>query len=164
MAANKQMRSLSTPFICFLSAALALTVYLLTLSPDLTWANFSSDGGELITAALTWGVPHPPGYPAYVVVAHFFSWLPVGTAVYRLNLLSAVCVAGAVGLVTAVNYRFVVGDLSPSDGDKSPTTNSVNPLQYRHDYQPHQRQSENGAPFTNRASLSGAGAAFCGGR
>ncbi|HRQ40549.1 MAG TPA: DUF2723 domain-containing protein [Chloroflexota bacterium] len=123
MAANKQMRSLSTPFICFLSAALALTVYLLTLSPDLTWANFSSDGGELITAALTWGVPHPPGYPAYVVVAHFFSWLPVGTAVYRLNLLSAVCVAGAVGLVTAVNYRFVVGDLSPSDGDKSPITN-----------------------------------------
>ncbi len=119
------MRSIPHSFISFLSAALALTVYLLTLSPDLTWANFSSDGGELITAATTWGVPHPPGYPTYVLLGHLVNWLPWGTAVYRFNLFSALCVAGAVGLVTAVNYQFVIGDLSPSNGDESPTTNIV---------------------------------------
>ncbi|GIK55141.1 MAG: hypothetical protein BroJett015_08040 [Chloroflexota bacterium] len=118
------MRSLPYPLICFLSAALALAVYLFTLAPDLTWANFGSDGGELITAAMTWGVPHPPGYPTYVLLGHLVGWLPFGTAVYRFNLFSAVCVAGAVGLVTAVNLWFVVGDLSPSAGDKSPTTNT----------------------------------------
>ncbi|MBX3056896.1 MAG: DUF2723 domain-containing protein [Anaerolineae bacterium] len=118
------MRSRPYPLICVLAAALALTVYILTLSPDLTWANFGSDGGELITAALTWGVPHPPGYPTYVLLGHLVGWLPFGTAVYRFNLFSALCVAGAVGLVTAVNLWFVVGDLSPADGDKSPTTNT----------------------------------------
>jgi hypothetical protein len=126
MAAIKRMRpSSSYPLICFLSAALALTVYLLTLSPDLTWANFSSDGGELITAAVTWGVPHPPGYPTYVLLGHIFSWLPVSTAAYRFNLFSAVCMAGAAGLVTAVNVRFVGGNSLPSEGDKSLTTNVV---------------------------------------
>ena len=89
------MRSIPHSFISFLSAALALTIYLLTLSPDLTWANFSSDGGELITAAATWGVPHPPGYPTYVLLGHLVNWLPLGTAVYRFNLFSALCVAGA---------------------------------------------------------------------
>lgn len=116
------MRSLPYPLICVLAAALALAVYILTLAPDLTWANFGSDGGELITAALTWGVPHPPGYPTYVLLGHLVGWLPFGTAVYRFNLFSAVCVAGAVGLVTAVNL-FVVGNSLPSEGDKSPTTN-----------------------------------------
>ncbi|MCL4265639.1 MAG: DUF2723 domain-containing protein [Anaerolineae bacterium] len=109
--------------ISLLTAMVALAVYLRTLAPDLTWANFSSDGGELITAAVTWGVPHPPGYPTYVLLGHLWSWLPLGTAVYRFNLFSAVCVAGAVGLITAVNV-FVVGNSLPSDGDKSPTTNA----------------------------------------
>ncbi|NJN53801.1 MAG: DUF2723 domain-containing protein [Anaerolineae bacterium] len=100
--------------ISVFTALVALLVYGRTLSPDLTWANFSSDGGELITAAVTWGVPHPPGYPTYVLLGHMVSWLPVGTVALRFNLLSALCVAGAVGLVTAVNYQFVAGDELPT--------------------------------------------------
>lgn len=83
----------------------ALAVYGLTLAPDLAWANFGSDGGELITTAVTLGVPHPSGYPTYVLLGKLFSWLPLGTVAYRLNLFSAVCVALAAGLVTAVNQR-----------------------------------------------------------
>ncbi len=116
-----------TFFVSLCTAVLALAIYLRTLSPDLTWANFSGDGGELITAAMTWGVPHPPGYPTYVLLGHLVGWLPGGTAVYRFNLFSAVCVTGAVGLVTAVNYRFVVGDSSPADGGKLLTTNVTIP-------------------------------------
>lgn len=80
---------------------LVLGIYLLTLPSDLTWANFGSDGGELITAVVTLGVPHPPGYPTYVLLGKLASLLPVGTVAFRLNLFSALCVALAAGVVSA---------------------------------------------------------------
>lgn len=80
---------------------LALAVYLLSLAPDLTWANYGGDGGELITAAVTLGIPHPPGYPTYVLLGKLVSYLPVGSIAYRFNLLSALAMALAAGFVTA---------------------------------------------------------------
>lgn len=77
----------------------ALFVYLLTLAPDLTWAHHGADGGELITAAVTFGVPHPPGYPLYVVLGRLAAYLPLGTVAWRFHLFSAVCTAGAVALL-----------------------------------------------------------------
>ncbi len=90
------------------TAGVLLTVYGLTMAPDLTWANSAQDGGELVTAAVTLGVPHPPGYPTYVALGKLFSWLPVGTVAFRLNLLSSVTVAMAGGLLTALLW--LVGD------------------------------------------------------
>lgn len=81
------------------ATALALGIYLLTLAPDLSWDNAATDGGELITAAVTLGIPHPPGYPLYVVLGKLFSLLPLGTVAWRFNLLSAVCGALAVGIL-----------------------------------------------------------------
>ncbi len=80
---------------------MALGVYLLTLAPDLTSAHFGGDGGELITAAVTRGIPHPPGYPTYLLLGKLFSYLPLGTVAFRFNLFSAVCTAAAAALVTA---------------------------------------------------------------
>ena len=80
-------------------AGLALLVYGLTLTPDLSWANAATDGGELITASATLGIPHPPGYPTYVVLGKLFSLLPWGTIAFRYNLFSAVCVAAAAGVL-----------------------------------------------------------------
>lgn len=83
-------------------ALIALSVYLLTMAPDLTWSHFGTDGGELAAAAATLGIPHPPGYPTYVIVGHTFTRLPLGGSVaYRLNLLSAVSTAVAASLATA---------------------------------------------------------------
>jgi hypothetical protein len=84
------------------TAGCALAVYLLTLAPDLTFANYGVDGGELITAAVTLGIPHPPGYPSYVLLGKLFSYLPVGTIAFRFNLFSAVNMALAAGFVTAI--------------------------------------------------------------
>ncbi len=53
------------PVVLFLSL---LTVYGMTLAPGLTWANSGADGGDLITAAATGGVPHPTGYPVYLLL------------------------------------------------------------------------------------------------
>ncbi len=97
------IQAVSEPVALRLYAAaatlIALGVYLLTLAPDLTWANAATDGGELITAAATLGIPHPPGYPLYVVLGKLFSMLPLGTVALRFNLLSAVCGALAVGVL-----------------------------------------------------------------
>lgn len=96
-----------------LTTLIALLVYRLTLSPDLTWANFSADGGELISTAATLGIPHPPGYPTYILLGNFFSRLPISTVAFRFNLFSALCVALAAGLVTAVNQSLSIANSSP---------------------------------------------------
>jgi hypothetical protein len=64
-------------------------LYARTLAPGITWAHASSDSGDLITAAATLGVAHPPGYPTYLLLAHLAQYLPVGDLALRTNLLSA---------------------------------------------------------------------------
>ncbi len=72
-------------------AATLAAVYGLTLAPGYTWANRAADAGDLITAAYTGGVAHPPGYPTYLLLARLFQYLPFGTLALRTNLLSALC-------------------------------------------------------------------------
>jgi hypothetical protein len=97
--------SLSLKSSSFLTAGFSILVYLLTRERDLTWANWGGDGGELITAAVTWGVPHPPGYPTYVLLGNLFGRLPFGTVAFRFHLLSALGTAVGAAFVTATVYR-----------------------------------------------------------
>lgn len=78
-----------------LAFGVPLAVYLLTLPPGLTWAHDGADGGDLIAAAKTLGIPHPPGYPLYTLMARLFLCAPWGTPAYRVGLLSAVAGAAA---------------------------------------------------------------------
>jgi len=75
-------------------ALIVLLGYGLTLAPTVTlW-----DAGELIAAARTLGIPHPPGTPLFVLLAHVWALaLPVGEYALRTNLLSATASAGAAG-------------------------------------------------------------------
>lgn len=75
-------------------------LYGLTLCRTVYWY----DSAEFVTAAVTLGVTHPPGYPLYTLIGHLFTWLPVEAAT-AVNLMSAAFAAVAVGLV------FVVGRL-----------------------------------------------------
>jgi MFS family permease len=89
----------STVYSAALTTLAALFIYYLTLAPDLTWANYGADGAELITAVVTHGGPHPPGYPLYLLLGRLFYHLPLEPVAYRFNLLSAVCLALAAGFV-----------------------------------------------------------------
>lgn len=93
-----------------LSATLAFAIYLATLAPDLTWNHNSYDGGELITAAVTLGIPHPPGYPTYVLLGKLISLIPLGTVAFRFNLFSAVATAAATGLLAMTIGRLFIGE------------------------------------------------------
>lgn len=78
---------------------LAFLLYARTAAPSLTWAQFGADGGDLIAAASTWGVPHPSGYPTYCLLARAFHVLvPLDPPARSYNLFSALCGAISVWL------------------------------------------------------------------
>jgi tetratricopeptide (TPR) repeat protein len=108
---------------CFVFAV-ALSVFLFTLAPTITFG----DSGELIAAAITLGVAHPPGYPLWLILAKFFSLFPVGTIAYRLNLMSAILDAAAVGILTLVISRSipkVCGRIIPREAFESPVAGVI---------------------------------------
>jgi Protein of unknown function (DUF2723) len=85
-------------------AAVVLAVFVLTLAPTVTFW----DAGEFIAAAKTLGIPHPPGTPLFVMIAHVWAMLvPVGEFALRTNLLSAVLSAAAAGLFFLVAHETV---------------------------------------------------------
>ena len=83
--------------------------YGLTLAPSLSWANGGADGGDFITAVAVNGVPHPTGYPLYLLIAKIFQWLPVGNLAFRTNLLSAFCTILATLLIFITIDRLLAG-------------------------------------------------------
>lgn len=89
--------------------ALAFLLYAITLAPGLTWAHDGDDGGDLAAAVGVGGVPHPPGYPTYLLAGAAAAQVPAGDLAWRLNLLSAVCAALAAGAVAAAVVRVTGG-------------------------------------------------------
>jgi hypothetical protein len=94
-----------------LAGASLLVVYLLTLAPTITWAHHGADGGDLVTAVARGSIPHPPGFPTYLLLGELFIRLPWGDPAWRLNVMSAVLAAGAAGL-TAMVTRFLLPSAS----------------------------------------------------
>jgi hypothetical protein len=76
-----------------------LIIYLFSLAPGLTWANYGADGGDLVTAAATGGIAHPTGYPVYLILARLFQFFPTGSLAFRTNLMSAIAMTAAALLV-----------------------------------------------------------------
>src|SRR3989454_11249588 len=77
---------------------LSLLLYIWTLAPTVTLV----DSGELIVAARSLGVAHPPGFPLYVMLAHLASLVPVGSVAVRVNFASAFFAALASAMLTLV--------------------------------------------------------------
>ena len=84
-----------------LVAAVTGILYGLTAARDFVLG----DTPELMTAAVTLGVAHPPGYPLFTILGHLFSLLPAGPVPFRVNLLAVFCGAGTVALVYLTALR-----------------------------------------------------------
>jgi hypothetical protein len=105
------------PYVAALGVvALVLLGYLLTLAPTVTFW----DAGEFIAAAKTLGIPHPPGTPLFVMIAHVWAMLfPIGEYAFRTNLLSALLsgmAAGCFFLVAHESIRALTPDLEEQTG------------------------------------------------
>ncbi|HLG16740.1 MAG TPA: DUF2723 domain-containing protein [Blastocatellia bacterium] len=79
----------------------SLALYYRTLAPTVALV----DSGELIVAAETLGVAHPPGFPVYVLLAHFATLIPVGSVAVRVNFASALFAA-----LTVATLTWIVGE------------------------------------------------------
>jgi hypothetical protein len=84
------------------SFVVLLALYVATLAPSVV----GGDSGELTAVSVLGGVPHPPGFPVFAMLARLFAALPFGPSVaWRVNLLSAVSTAAAAGFLCATAQR-----------------------------------------------------------
>ena len=87
----------------------ALFLYAWTLAPTVTLV----DSGELIVAARSLGIAHPPGFPLWVMLAHLASLVPLGSVALRINFSSAIFGALAAAMLTLVVAELMVDRFLP---------------------------------------------------
>lgn len=73
---------------------------------------FTGDSGDLVTAAVVHGVPHPPGYPLFTVFGFLLSQLPFFTLSWRVTLLSSLAHALTSAIVFLLVSRLTKNKLS----------------------------------------------------
>src|SRR5882762_5509535 len=81
-------------------------LYLLTLAPNTAmW-----DTSEYMAAAYVLGLPHPPGNPLFVLLAHVMGLLPIApNFAMRVNVFAALCSAAAAAMWFLTTERVLVG-------------------------------------------------------
>jgi tetratricopeptide (TPR) repeat protein len=106
-------------WLCAAAAGgVALALYTWTLAPTVTLV----DSGELIVAARSLGVAHPPGFPLYVLLAHLATWLPIGNVAERVNFASALFGALAVAGLAMVIVEALCTELARATAKKKAVT------------------------------------------
>lgn len=84
--------------------------YAVMAAPGVEWM----DSGELSAAAFGLGGAHPPGHPAHTMLGKLASLFPFGEVAFRINLLSALCMAAAVAGVAALARALVKDGIVPA--------------------------------------------------
>src|SRR5690242_16673453 len=104
-AVSTPLDAVKPPYLMAACVSLgALLLYILTLAPTTQFWDTS----EYIAAAYTLGIPHPPGNPLFVLIAHVFGLLPLAAGyAMRINLLAAVTSAVAAGCWFLVSERWM---------------------------------------------------------
>src|SRR5881296_2551134 len=100
------------PYVAALVVALgALILYIVTLAPTTQFW----DASEYITAVHAFGIPHPPGNPLFILLAHAWGLLPLGADyARRINLLAAATSAAAAGFWFLIAERWLRPIVSPT--------------------------------------------------
>jgi tetratricopeptide (TPR) repeat protein len=91
------------------AAALGLVIFAVYASGACP-SIYVGDSGELVAAVHTLGIPHPSGYPLYVLLGKLWTvLLPFGSIALRMSLFSAACAAAACGLLYGLCRRVGLG-------------------------------------------------------
>ena len=92
------MKKILLKYCSEITGILVFVTYLFTLSHSIG----ENDSGELAMAQATLSIPHPTGYPLFVLLGYLFNKIPLPfTTIYQLNLLCAIWCA----LTTVVLIR-----------------------------------------------------------
>jgi tetratricopeptide (TPR) repeat protein len=78
---------------------------------------YVGDSGELVAAVHVLGIPHPSGYPLYVLLGKLWTLLvPVGSVAFRMSLFSAACAGIAVALLHRLGLRLGLRPVAAAAG------------------------------------------------
>jgi tetratricopeptide (TPR) repeat protein len=81
-----------------------------------------ADADEVMTAAYTLGVPHPPGYPLFAILGKLFTFLPMGTIAFRFSIFSSVCGALTALFVYLTIFKILEELTKRKEGEEKPFT------------------------------------------
>ena len=82
----------------------AFILYLKTLAPSISFW----DCGEFVAASVTFGIPHPPGSPVFILFGKIFSSIPFANDMaYRVNMISAISSAASVLVAYFIITRII---------------------------------------------------------
>ena len=95
---------MSKKYIPFVIILFCGVLYALTMPSGITWAYDGADGGDFLAAIATRGVPHPSGYPTYLLFFQLFSKLPFGSLAFSANIFSLLCMLLTIFLI----YKLVL--------------------------------------------------------
>ncbi len=100
---------------------LFLLVFLVYLTITSHYALGYGDSSEMITAAFTKGIPHPPAYPLYMLIGYFFTHIPFLNPAYGLNISSGLFHSLAVVLIYLSSTHLLVYIFDHTKEDESST-------------------------------------------
>ncbi|HVZ66896.1 MAG TPA: DUF2723 domain-containing protein [Patescibacteria group bacterium] len=96
---KKKKKSPLNKYLLYFPFVFIFLIYLHNLTHDI----YGGDVGDLVTAAFSFGVAHPPGYPTFTLLGYLFSRLPVDLPIVgRIALVSLLSSIGS--LVIYFNF------------------------------------------------------------
>jgi hypothetical protein len=93
----------------------AVVAYTATMNGDVQPA----DSGEFQIAAITLGIPHPPGYPLFTLLGWLFAQAPIGSPFARVTFLSVIASALTLVFVSLTVVK-VLNKWMRGQGDRDP--------------------------------------------
>lgn len=113
--------------LALLAALIAFGVYWLTLAHTVTWLHNGADSGDLAAAAFVFGIPHPPGYPLYTLIASGFARLQWFEPAHGVAIFSALMGSAAVFVLARAGSGVVslTRPLTPLPSDRDALPNGT---------------------------------------
>ncbi|MFQ5456748.1 MAG: DUF2723 domain-containing protein, partial [Nitrospirota bacterium] len=88
--------------------AITFISYISRITPNIYWR----DSSEFTTVGYTLGIAHPAGSPLYSEIAKLFTFLPIGSIAFKINLLSLFFGSLTISLIALIVY-LVINELIP---------------------------------------------------
>ena len=93
----------SKTFADFFLVILSWLTYLATICPSI----FHGDSPEMVNTAFALGVSHPAGFPAYNLLAKGFTFIPLGSVAFKVNLFSSFAACLTLVFLCLAGMRFL---------------------------------------------------------
>src|SRR5258708_7742637 len=102
-------------FLVICIALACVAIYLYTAAPFMLW----EDASRILAAIVTLGIASP-AEPVYVFLAHWFTYLPFGSVIFRIQVFSALLAGGSLLLLYRLVNQILSKPLSLGKKNKVP--------------------------------------------